>query len=399
MHNKKILLVAVMLMILLGAGCSLSSPLTMAATYTPFQPLPVPTKTKPSSYWLDASLPVKLLNEFKSPAGLMLTEKADSADLRFQMVDTKKGIPWVYALVAPFPTVEDEISLDALKSAWDGSFITGFQDQPLLMSRETLAAFKLLWGQPADGAVKVIPSDQILDTAWQNRPALALIPFEELTPRWKVLRVDGQSPLDGKFQPDSFPLTVYYNWVGDENSLAVINDPAIWEKPLSNWDRSKMTVLLMTGTTALVRGTAAKMDQNGSTYPGEKIRDWLQSADLLHISNEVSFYPKCPLGDPYSASLMFCSRPEYIDLFTYIGVDILESTGNHLQDYGIQPFVDTLAKYKENGWRYYAAGQNLDEARQPLLVEDHGNKLAFIGCNPSGPESVWATDGKPGVAT
>ena len=45
----------------------------------------------------------------------------------------------------------------------------------------------------------------------------------------------------------------------------------------------------MTGVTALVRGTADRMEKNGVLYPGEEIRSVLRAADLTHVSNEISF--------------------------------------------------------------------------------------------------------------
>ena len=51
---------------------------------------------------------------------------------------------------------------------------------------------------------------------------------------------------------------------------------------------------MVTGVTALVGGTAFLMEQNGMTYPAIDIGDLLRSADILHISNEVAFSPKCP---------------------------------------------------------------------------------------------------------
>ena len=55
-----------------------------------------------------------------------------------------------------------------------------------------------------------------------------------------------------------------------------------------------MTVVVMTGTTSLVRGTAYMMNLKGITYPGLDIQPWLSQADITHISNEVSFYGGCP---------------------------------------------------------------------------------------------------------
>jgi hypothetical protein len=110
-----------------------------------------------------------------------------------------------------------------------------------------------------------------------------------------------------------------------------------------------MTTLVMTGVTALVRGTAYRMEINGVTLPRRRIRDWLTEADLTHISNEVSFYENCPFPDPTSRSLLFCSDPKYIELFEYVGADIIELTGNHNNDalyvYGVDAVPFTLDLY------------------------------------------------------
>ena len=47
----------------------------------------------------------------------------------------------------------------------------------------------------------------------------------------------------------------------------------------------------------------------------------------------------------------------------------------------------------------YGGGKNLESARQPVFIEHNGNRFAFIGCSPAGPENVWATDDEPGTAT
>jgi poly-gamma-glutamate synthesis protein (capsule biosynthesis protein) len=236
--------------------------------------------------------------------------------------------------------------------------------------------------------------DEMLQTAWEQPGALFILPFEELEPRWKVLRVDGMSPLDKEFDPQKYPLGVWFdltaagNQTGAEGVLL----------PATNRDPEKMTVVLMTGVTALVRATAAKMEAQGMTFPGKDILPWFQSADLRHISNEIAFSPDCPEPNPYQTSLIFCSQPEYVELLEYVGANVIELTGNHQIDWGHPAFDYTLNLYEELGMPYYAAGRNAEEARQPLLIEHNGNKIAFIGCNPSGPEMVWATELFGGVA-
>ena len=137
----------------------------------------------------------------------------------------------------------------------------------------------------------------------------------------------------------------------------------------------------MTGTTSLVRGTAYTMNIKGITYPGRDIQTWLTQADITHISNETSFDAGCPPPVMDLKGLKFCSDPRYIALLNYVGTKVVELTGNHLIDYGTQPFLDTLALYRQNNILYYGGGADLSDARQPLLIENHGNKIAFIGCN------------------
>ncbi len=62
------------------------------------------------------------------------------------------------------------------------------------------------------------------------------------------------------------------------------------------------------------------------------------------------------------------------------------------------PIHFSLDLYKERGWAIFAGGANVEEARKPAKIEHNGNKLAFIGCNPVGPNHAWATESEPGAA-
>jgi poly-gamma-glutamate synthesis protein (capsule biosynthesis protein) len=81
-----------------------------------------------------------------------------------------------------------------------------------------------------------------------------------------------------------------------------------------------------------------------------------------------------------------------------IGTDIIELTGNHFQDYGSQATLFTIDLYNERGWTYFGGGRDLADAQSAKLVEHNGNRFAFIGCNPVGPEYSWATENRPGSA-
>ncbi len=319
--------------------------------------------------------------------------------------ESEPGSVWVYALVAPFPTVTDAVTFNEILASWQGSSVGPFAGQPLLMDPSTLAAFTALWGRPAVGATRSVAADQILDTAWRQRPSWAIVPFESLDPRWKVLAVDGQSPVQKDFELHryhlmqasfDYPLAVKFA-VTCVWPCTLSSEPTL---PLTNRDPAKLTTLVMTGVTALVRATAFTMNIKGITYPGTDIRDWLIGADIAHISNEVPFAENCPAPSPsQTRKLVFCSDPRYIDLLKYIGTDVVELTGNHYADYGPEAMLLTLKMYGENGMAHYGGGANLEDARKPLLLENKGNRFAFIGCNSVDIGRMpTATETRPGAA-
>ena len=291
-------------------------------------------------------------------------------------------IQWVYVLAAPFPTVRDGITSAELRAAWKGSASQDlFDGRPILMAESTLAAFTAVWGAPAPGSVRSVDENldgltsSILDTAW-SESTWAIIPFESLAPRWKVLTIDGQSPIRKGFDVTSYPLVVPFTL----QTSGTVDSASLKLSP-SNYDSSKLTTVILTGVTALVRATAFKMEQKGITYPGEKIRDLLREADITHISNEIPFLTGCPDPNPNSARLVFCSDSRYMDLLTDVGADVVELTGNHFADYGRAAMEETLSIYRSNQVPYFGGGADLQDSFQPALFEVNGNKIAFLGCN------------------
>jgi poly-gamma-glutamate synthesis protein (capsule biosynthesis protein) len=262
---------------------------------------------------------------------------------------------------------------------------------------QDLAPLQTILG-PAGASVLPISGDDLVDQAWTARPALAVVPFDALEPRWKVLTVDGMSPLDPALNTDVYPLALSLGVNGQADSAAALAQALALAWPSSNRDPSRMTRLVMTGVTALTRATAWRMAGKGITYPARDIGDWLRSGDLTHVSNEVAFAEDCPPANPGSDTLRFCSAPENIGLLEDIGTDLVELTGNHILDWGPAAFLNTLGMYRERGWPYFAGGQDLEEALRPVRLEHNGNRLAFIGCNAPGPGYAQAKDNAPGAA-
>ncbi len=296
----------------------------------------------------------------------------------------------VYSLAVAFPEPKISESLNTLKDIWQGNY-----PSLLMMSPETFKVFSAYWEEPTSSRIEVIDEPLMLEKAWKTPGALAILPFDHLTPKWRVLPVDGTSPFDSDFSPQNYPLGVPVRLVMNKPvSLNTLRGESLFV----HYQREHLTFLAMTGVTALSRRTAQRMNEKGILYPQQEIGALLSSADLTHISNEVSFNPECPPEKAQLREALFCSPPEYIRLLEAVGTDIVELTGNHNLDRGVDAYLYSLSMYQQRGWNVFGGGKTQEQASQPLLIENHGNRLAFIGCNQAGPDIAWAGESSPGAA-
>lgn len=384
------------------------TPATVVPTWTPALAatpmLPTITSPPPVTIALGQGGPTALAEAVE---GLIAARPAEFAWGEPGAADVTAGfgptLPlgvWVFAVVAPFPTIVDEVTHADIVSAWRGASSQPFPGRPLMLTPETAAALESTIGGAPSG-VQLVDGGQLLDAAWAAQPSWAIVPFEELEPRWKVLRIDGVSPLDRPLDAATYPLAVPVGLQGRidaaERVWAALGGTTA---AITNRDESLMTTLAMTGVTAMVRATAFEMEINGVTYPGEEVVGVLGSADIAHVSNEVSFAADCPYPDPsrQEGNLLFCSSESYIDLMAYVGVDVVELTGNHVNDWGTDAFSHTLTMYDEQGWLVFGGGADSLEAARPLTMTHNGNTIGFVGCNPTGPQKAWATEDSPGSA-
>ena len=290
------------------------------------------------------------------------------------------GAETVYALTAPYPTVTDGVRLSELRGFWRGRSSDHISE--LILSEGTLEGFTGQWGKPSPrAALKVMAEEEMLPYAWEHEGCWAIIPFEELDPRWKVLAVNGTSPYTLGFDPEHYALSL-----------------PLPEGTPSNYDPEKLTTLTLTGTTAMARNFAYHAETDGLLTTVENIAGTLSASDITHISNESSFTPDCPPAVPLRREARFCSSPDYITILEAVGADVIELTGNHNLDWGEDPFIFSMDLYRRTGLKTYGGGLTPEEAAAPLLIEHHGNRIAFIGCNAIGPENVWVTDEHPGAA-
>jgi len=393
----------------------------------PAQPAATPTPT-PVTVWLEPGAPQPVVAAARAllsdgatgtiavtraaDATLLIGRDGPDSPISVPPADTSKQIVFerVYVPVVPFPTFADDITWTDVQRFWAGQpdalkTLTNDGSIPsLFLAPDTLASLSTLLGEPSPAApIQVVPAAELVERAWAARPsAWAIVPFDALEPRWKVLRLDGTDIFNRALDLSRYPLALRWSVAGPRQGVAAF--VAHMTRALTtsgigatNRDPASLTVVAMTGTTAIARHSSEAIERSGDPlYPARAVADVLRRADVVHVSNEVPFYDQCPPGSEQGMS--FCSQPAYFNILTYAGVNVVELTGNHLLDKGVAPFLHTLDMYDQAGMVTFGGGRDIEAALKPARIENHGNKLAFLGCNPVGPAYDWATSDSPGAA-
>jgi poly-gamma-glutamate capsule biosynthesis protein CapA/YwtB (metallophosphatase superfamily) len=207
---------------------------------------------------------------------------------------------------------------------------------------------------------------------------IGLIENTELSKEYKLLK------FDEKYYLDTFDggveISLVIKSLNEDVDVAFVGNIVRKNIDLSieEFTEENVAKINMTGVTALTRRVAKAMDsKNDYEYPARKIADFLSDADLTHTSNEVSFV----LGCTSYSGMRFCSRPESIAVLKAIGVDVVELTGNHNNDFGSSYNTQTIEAYKQEGIEYFGGGLDSEDAQEPYITEVDGSSIAFLGYN------------------
>lgn len=400
--NKRILLL-LLVVLFVFTSCSGLKPKpaeNSSATEVMHESSPVPLQTledtgdpRPQATATSVSRPGYCLEDAWPFTSLDLLEQENlfcGADDRkpAKLLPGEGSIKVVYALVAPFDTVRDSVSLEEFQALWQGEALEDVVK--LSLSKRTELALSSRLGK-SDSSLSILDTEPETAEFSKVLKHWAVVPFTGIVPEWKVIGIDGQNPIHKEFNAQDWSLTISFGLEPTEAEADLL--PFL---PLTNRDSEKFATVMLTGVTALVRATAVGMEEYGVLAPAVEIGDTLRSADLLHISNKVPFKTDCP---PHTTGLYyrFCSSDKYLELLSSIGTDIVELTGDHFQDYGDEAMLHTLDLYREQGWPYYGGGANIKQARQALKLEIKGNKIAFLGCNGKDPRFAYASETQSGA--
>lgn len=131
-------------------------------------------------------------------------------------------------------------------------------------------------------------------------------------------------------------------------------------------------VLLATGDVILARSVNSQMvRKNNFLYPFEKTADFLKKADITLINLESPLISNCPTTDE---GMVFCGQEKAVNGLVYSGVKIASLANNHMADYEIDGFHQTINLLQQNKIAVTGYGE-------PAILEVKGKKFGFLGYN------------------
>jgi len=184
--------------------------------------------------------------------------------------------------------------------------------------------------------------------------------------------------------------------VADPQAPAVepSGEPALVAAATATPDVEGRLTLNAVGDLMLARDIVTLMDEHGSGYPFEAVRELLADADVMVANLEGTFTER---GEAVDKLYTFRTPPRHARGLAEAGIDVVALGNNHTLDFGVEGLADTLAALEAAGVRYSGAGANDAAARRPALLTASGLRLAFLSFSAVS-ESTPAGEASPGVA-
>jgi poly-gamma-glutamate capsule biosynthesis protein CapA/YwtB (metallophosphatase superfamily) len=141
---------------------------------------------------------------------------------------------------------------------------------------------------------------------------------------------------------------------------------------------------------------AVNRDQPDTIF--ELVKDRIQQADFAFAQIEA-IYSKLGEVNVSGTSSPLRGDPENVAAIGRAGFNLASFASNHCMDYGISAFQDTIRHFRAiEGMHVFGAGDNLAEARKPVIVEHQGNRIGWLAYCSILPIRYWADTDRPGAA-
>jgi poly-gamma-glutamate synthesis protein (capsule biosynthesis protein) len=176
--------------------------------------------------------------------------------------------------------------------------------------------------------------------------------------------------------------------------------------PFINWETGTITLpssgenlavptaqVMIAGDWAPIRNFAPIVENDPVSVYGD-LHGLISDSDLSIVNLEA---PLSDNGQPiWKSGAVFKGEKCHVKGLTSIPFDVVTLANNHMFDFGSRAFQDTLDTLDENNIRHLGAGNNIDEAQKPLIMEVNDLRIALVNFS-EGEDLKGAETGKPGV--
>lgn len=136
------------------------------------------------------------------------------------------------------------------------------------------------------------------------------------------------------------------------------------------------TVTLMFGGDVTLSDAFAELVGQDYDWAFAELEEYRQ-ADVAMVNLEGTLTrAETPLPDK---QFHFKADPESVNVLTSGGVDIVTLGNNHAMDYEAVGLEETMATLDRAGIYHIGAGQDIQEARRPEILEVKGQRIAYLG--------------------
>lgn len=166
-----------------------------------------------------------------------------------------------------------------------------------------------------------------------------------------------------------------------------------WKKNKGN-SRSKTptTSVCIAGDWAPIRVFKNVLEKNPNSVYGN-LHPIVRSADLSIVNLES---PLSDRGAPaHKSGAVFKGEQRHVKALASVPFDVVTLANNHIMDYGIDAFIDTLKGLDSHHIHRTGAGMSLEGAAAPLILKTNGIKIAIV--NFSEGEDLTSAGKGPGV--
>lgn len=163
--------------------------------------------------------------------------------------------------------------------------------------------------------------------------------------------------------------------------------PQITPIPIITVSPEPITRIIFTGDIVPGRCVAKRLiAANDFTLPYHYIGNTLRNADITVGSLDGSLTDRTEPILNCGGTMNLVGPERTVEGLTYAGFDLITLATNHIKDCGIlgcndDALFDTMNTLERNNIKSVGGGKNLNEARQPVIVERHGIRFAFLGAS------------------